>query len=72
MIFEEKLPDWQDQYPEEYVAVHNGQVVDHDHDLRTLHLRVFQLLGHVPVLLKKITRQPQREMVFRSPRFERR
>ena len=29
------------QFPEQYVAVHQGQVIDHDPDLRTLHLRVF-------------------------------
>ena len=58
-------------YSEQYVAIHNGQVIDHDQDLRTLHLRVFDQLGHTPVLLKKVTSQPDRELTFRSPRFER-
>ena len=49
----------------------NGQVIDHDQDVRTLHLRVFNQLGRVPVLLKKVTSEPDRELVFRSPRFER-
>ena len=59
------------KYSEQYVAVHNGQIIDSDQDLRTLHLRVFDQLGHTPVLLKKVTSQPDRELVFRSPRFER-
>jgi len=71
VAFEKNFSRWQSQYPEEYVAVHNGQIIDHDNDLRTLHLRVFKTLGRVPVLLKKIDQKPQREMVFRSPRFER-
>lgn len=56
-------------YPNQYVAVHNGQVIDHDPDLRTLHLRIFGRLGHTTVLLKKVTKEPERELVFRSPRF---
>jgi hypothetical protein len=59
------------QYPGEYVAIHEGQVIDHDPNLRTLHLRVFARLGHTPVLLKQVTAEPERELVFRSPRFER-
>jgi predicted transcriptional regulator len=59
------------QFSGKYVAVHNGQVIDHDKDLRTLHLRIFALLGRMPVLLKQVTQEPERELVFRSPRFER-
>lgn len=57
------------QYRGEYVAMHEGQVIDHDRDLRTLYLRVFARLGHVPVLLKQVTDEAQQELVFRSPRF---
>lgn len=58
-------------YANQYVALDNGQVIDHDPDLRTLHLRVFAQLGHTTVLLKKVTKETERELVFRSPRFER-
>lgn len=58
-------------YANQYVALHHGQVIDHDPNLRTLHLRVFTKLGHTTVLLKKVTKEPERELVFRSPRFER-
>lgn len=58
-------------YRSEYIAMHEGQVIDHDPDLRILHLRVFARLGHTPVLLKRVTVEPERELVFRSPRFER-
>ncbi len=59
------------KYRDEYIAMHEGQVIDHDHDLRTLHLRVFAQLGHTPVLLKKVIEETERELVFRSPRFDR-
>jgi hypothetical protein len=58
------------QYQGHYVAIHDGQVIDHDPDLRQLHLRIFARLGHTPVLLKQVTDQPIRELVFRSPRIE--
>ena len=69
--FEQQKPALLAQYLGEYVAVHEGQVIDHDPDLRTLHLRVFTHLGHTPVLLKQVTAEPERELMFRSPRFER-
>lgn len=58
-------------YAGQYVALHEGRVIDHDPDLRALHLRVFEKVGHTPVLLKLVTAEPERAMVFRSPRQER-
>ena len=63
--FEQQRETLLAQYSGHYVALHEGQVVDHDPDLRTLHLRVFARLGHTPVLLKQVTSEPDREMVFR-------
>jgi hypothetical protein len=59
------------KYAGRYVAVHNGKVIDHDADLRTLHLRVYQKHGRIPVLLKQVLAGPEREIVIRSPRLER-
>ena len=59
------------RYAGQYVAMHQGRVIDHDPDLRTLHLRVYEQLGHTPVLLKKVADGPERELTFRSPRLER-
>lgn len=58
------------KYPGQYVAVHQGSVIDHDPDLRKLHLRVYERLGRIPVLLKQVTDEPERALVFRSPRLE--
>jgi hypothetical protein len=69
--FEQQRADLLRRYEGEYVAIHEGQVIDHDPDLRQLHLRVFEHLGHTPVLLKQITAKPDRELLFRSPYFDR-
>ncbi|MCI0393702.1 MAG: hypothetical protein L0332_08775 [Chloroflexi bacterium] len=59
------------RHPGQYVAIHQGQVIDHDSDLRTLHLRVYEQLDRTPVLLKQVTDEPERELIFRSPHLER-
>lgn len=53
------------KYAGQYVAIHQGKVIDHDSDLRTLHLRVYEQVGRTPVLLKQVTDEPERELVFR-------
>jgi hypothetical protein len=59
-------------YPGRYVAMHQDKVIDHDADLRTLHLWVYQRVGHTPILLKKVTDVTvSRELIFRSPRLQR-
>ena len=57
-------------YPGQYVAMHEGQVIDHDADLRTLHSRVYARMGSVPVLLQKVTSVPAPDILVRSPRLE--
>jgi len=57
-------------YLGQYVAMHEGKVIDHDPDLRALHLRVYAKVGRIPVLLKQVTDEPERVLTFRSPRLE--
>ncbi|MFZ0547686.1 MAG: DUF5678 domain-containing protein [Candidatus Promineifilaceae bacterium] len=64
--FEQLFPKYRGQY----IAMHQGKVIDHDINLRTLHLRIFERLGHTPVLLKQVIDDPKRELIFRSPRLE--
>ena len=63
--------DLQQRYPGEYVAMHDGQVIDHDADLSALHRRVQASVGNVPVLLKQVNQPVDRELLLRSPRLER-
>ena len=69
-FFERQKESLLKTYRGEYVAVHQGRVIDHDPDLRTLHLRVFSQFGHMPVLLRQVVEEPERELTFRSPRLE--
>jgi len=57
-------------YCGQYVAMHQGRVVDSDTDARTLYLRIRERYGYIPVLIRRVTPQAhRRELVFRSPRL---
>ncbi|MCB0191006.1 MAG: hypothetical protein KDJ65_03605 [Anaerolineae bacterium] len=58
-------------YRDQFVAVHNGTVVDYDQDFQTLHKRVRQRFGRQAILLRRVTSEPERTLVMRSPRLER-
>lgn len=57
-------------YLGQFVAIYNGHLVDHDPDFEALHGRIRQKFGQQPVLLRQVEIQPERELVFRSPRLE--
>jgi hypothetical protein len=63
--------DLRQRYPGEYIAMHNGQVLDHDRDLSELHRRVYVAIGTVTVLLKQVDQPVDRDLFLRSPRLER-
>lgn len=71
LAFDRMLSTLLPQYEGRYVAVHGGQLVDDDDNLRSLAQRVRERFGNRPVLLKRVTSKPDRELVFRSPRLER-
>jgi hypothetical protein len=55
----------------EYVAIHNSQVVDHDIDIRALHLRIRHRFGRMPVLIRQVTQSAEaRDLVFHSPKAD--
>jgi hypothetical protein len=60
-----------EKYLGQYVAIHDGKVVDHDEDFQTLHSRIRQLFGRQPVLLRQVEVEPERVLTFHSPRLER-
>lgn len=70
-VFAAQQPALQRLYPEEFVAIHEGRVIDHDPHLVTLHRRVVQVVGAMPVLLKHVDEPVNREFVLRRPRLER-
>lgn len=60
------------KYVDQYVAIHNGRLVDNDKDFQAIHSRVRQRFGNQPVLIRLVETKPERELVFRSPRLEQR
>lgn len=60
-----------ERYGGEVVAIHEGQVIDHDTDFVALHRRIRQRFGRVAVLLRRVSSEPERVLTFRSPRLGR-
>lgn len=59
------------QYLHQYVAIYNGQLVDHDEDFQQLHIRIRQRFGRQPVLLRRVETQAERHLSFPSTQLER-
>jgi len=68
--FESMHANLKEQYLGQFVAIHNGEVIDSDVDFEAVFLRVQARLGHVPVLIRRVGAKPQMELRFRSPRLE--
>ncbi len=64
-------PELTKQYMGQCVAIHHGQVVDHDQDFQAFHDRIRQRFGRQTILLRRVTSEPERVLMMRSPRLER-
>ena len=58
------------RHPGEYVAVHRGQVIDHDPDVVQLERRVTEQWGSAAVLIAPVTNETQRDLSTVSFRLE--
>ncbi len=63
-------PELLSRYRGQFVAVHNGRVVDSDAEFESLFLRLQARLGDLPVLIQQVLDFPVEEWRFRSPRVE--
>lgn len=72
VAFRRLHPELVKKYLGRYVAIRDGNVVDHDEDFQALHQRIRHQFGRQPVLLRRVTSDPERVLVMRSPRLERR
>jgi hypothetical protein len=57
-------------YKDQYVAIHNGQLVDHDIAYDALVTRIEAAYPEQFVWLTRVEEQPIRQLKFRSPRIE--
>lgn len=67
--FQSLHPTLMQQYPGQYVAVQNGQLVDHDMDQVALYRRCRQTYADRFVLIARIQRSVEETYTFRSPRM---
>lgn len=65
--YEDNRDDLLQRYPNEYVAIVDRQVLDHDHDFESLATRVFARLGARSIFMPRTTETGERARV-RSPR----
>ncbi|NBD36616.1 MAG: hypothetical protein GVY30_11545 [Chloroflexi bacterium] len=59
-----------EQYPDAYVAVHQGNVVDHDTNELELYKRIEEKYPHDVVLLRQVLPEAEKVYTFRSPKVE--
>jgi hypothetical protein len=59
------------EYMHQYVAIHGGQLIDHDRDYETLLRRIEAAYPDEFVWLTEVEDQPIQEVFFRSPRLSR-
>ena len=67
--FKVMYPRLVEQYLGQYVAIYQGQVVDHDQDPIALLRRVKKQYPNQVVLRRKVEKRPEPVLHFRSPRF---
>lgn len=67
--FEAMHEELKEQYLGQFVAIHQGQVMDSDSDEQLLLVRVRQNLSNDVVLFRKVEETLPPVLIFRSPRF---
>ena len=68
--FQSMLDELLVEYEGKYVAIHHGKVIGVDDDLSTLHNRIYYDMGSTPVLYERVTTEPKRDVIIRSPLVE--
>ncbi|HEX7594562.1 MAG TPA: DUF5678 domain-containing protein [Anaerolineae bacterium] len=61
-IFERMRTALLEKYRGQYVAMHNGEIVESAPDLRSLHHKVFVRFGFTPILHIQVTDEPERDI----------
>ena len=64
--YEAMHPMLKQNYFEQWVAIHEGQLVDHDVEGDALYQRVRARYGHLPVLIRQVAEEPVEEIWMRT------
>jgi len=66
--FHRLLPELLPTYRDQYVAIHEGRVVESGEDKLEVAGRAYARFGYIPILVTLVTDQPQRPSRIPSPR----
>jgi hypothetical protein len=69
-LYRQKHAELKDQYLGQYIAMHNGQVVDHDLDFSTLRQRIRKRFEHTPVMITLVEEAAEHTLVRHGFRME--
>ena len=69
-IYRQRHSELKIRYGGEYIAMHEGEVVDHDVDMNKLWQRIRRRFGRTPVMITLVGESPERTFVRRGFRFE--
>ena len=58
------------RYADQYVAIYEGKLVDHDPDFQSIHERIRQRFGRQPILIRRVTSEIEHTLTFHSPHLE--
>jgi predicted DNA-binding antitoxin AbrB/MazE fold protein len=67
--YQAMLPELLAQYKNQYVAIHQGKVVDHDTDKIALVVRLDDNYPDAVVLIQQVSEEPEKVLRMRSPRL---
>lgn len=67
MAYRRLHPALYEKYADQYVAIHDEQLVDHDCDQLELYLRIRQQYGEAFVLMTQVQKEAEAVYSFRSP-----
>ena len=69
-IYRQRHAELKAQYLGQYIAMRDGQVVDHDADFQALHQRIRQQFGRAPVMITLVEDVAERTLVRHGFRAE--
>ncbi len=62
-VYRQRHAELREQYLGQYIAMHNGQVVDHDTDFQALRQRIRRRFGRTPVMITLVEDVAERSLV---------
>lgn len=69
-IYQQRHAELKAQYLGQYIAMHDGQVVDHDSDVTVLRQRVRRSFGRTPVMVTLVEEVAEQTFVRHGFRME--